>query len=506
MGKKTLLILGVLFLNFLSKPAYTQDSIRIQSNVDGKVDYQLDLADPKSHVFILYGDGYFGTQKRPIHKFPSDSIGYTTEAYIVKPYKPNKPPKKLVSTDSTGTGSTHTNTPIKMTGNVDILTSWATASGHENYYIIAFQNSDDTSTVDGCIELYFKESELDIKPLKIREYNNWVTNRSLDTISTNSFDRKITWQFSGLAHQETHYIYVPGTVNLKVGQNLKIETKYKVNCQGSGSSSTGSGAGSNGFMVRRYPHDPNFKIVDQECLDVNTPFQSFEYTIGFFNDGDYFAQDVFVKDTISQDLDLNSFQFSGTEFHYPDIFFNDREVNFEFININLPGTEQEHPMSYSYEDASTFFKFTICNQTPVYPDMCIENRAEIIFDNQPAFITNTASVCEQEECLTATHCGTHRNNFQEEQSDLAKQDPAFEIYPNPFTDRINVSFNLEEEDTKFTLELVDYSGKPIRQLAQSRGTFQNFEKQYYLDNLPKGIYMIVLRTDQNIYTQKIIKQ
>ena len=73
----------------------------------------------------------------------------------------------------------------------------------------------------------------------------------------------------------------------------------------------------------------------------------------------------------------------------------------------------------------------------------------------------------------------------------------FKLFPNPANDKINVYFN---EPVSGNLSLVDLTGRNIFE--------QNLFKQksVVIDvyNVQKGIYFVLIKTNQELYSQKII--
>ena len=46
----------------------------------------------------------------------------------------------------------------------------------------------------------------------------------------------------------------------------------------------------------------------------------------------------------------------------------------------------------------------------------------------------------------------------------------------------------------------------MKRLFQGKVEIELFEKHFYIHDLPKGIYMLVIKTIDGIHTKKIIKQ
>ncbi|MEM9823008.1 MAG: T9SS type A sorting domain-containing protein, partial [Bacteroidota bacterium] len=167
-------------------------------------------------------------------------------------------------------------------------------------------------------------------------------------------------------------------------------------------------------------------------------------------------------------------------------------------DIYLPGTDQVYPKTYSYEEASTFVSFSICTIADLEVGDCIENEAKITFDDQSPYITEPAIVCTPEQCDAAVPCwGEWEKHYNPKQA-ASK----FQIYPNPFDDRINLQWP-HQIDGNCRVNLMDFSGKKVCQLYE--GEVAHLPKIFDLSKVDKGIYLIRITTTSEILTKKIVK-
>lgn len=495
MGKMKFVFTILLLLGIATNACFAQESISIASNQNGLVQYDAKFAVANTHLFVLYGDGHFGTQQQPLHHFAPDAQGYDTEAYFARGYHPNLPTKKMVSTGPVTSGNTYVNPPVNINGEVDILTSWAMAPTYETFLILAFRNTQSLNAVNGCLEILLNGNDLVLNNNGIKEYNNWVSNRSVHSGNFGPYNRKIEWDFNNLAYQETRFVYIPVVTQTSVGKTISVRANLNVGCIAESKLIKTREAN---LMVRTYPHDPNFKIVDAECLDHHSDKQQLTYTIGFFNDGQNFATNVALDDELSYLLDPTSFSLESYEY-LPHVILNGHQLRLSWNNINLPGTNQTFPKTYSYEEASTFVSFSICTLPILEVGDCIENLAKITFDHQSPFYTGTAVVCVTEICETAKSCSDTREAY----NDQNQTAPLFQVHPNPFDDRINLRWT-EQASGTCQVDLLDFSGKKVRQLYE--GTVEYLPKSFDLSDLSNGIYLLSISSENEILTQKIIKQ
>ena len=81
---------------------------------------------------------------------------------------------------------------------------------------------------------------------------------------------------------------------------------------------------------------------------------------------------------------------------------------------------------------------------------------------------------------------------------------SMEIFPNPFQQQTTIQYQLEKP-TDVVLEIYDLNGRivaqPVPNSLHDTGTYQvNFSA----DNHPKGIYLVLLNTDDTVISRRII--
>ncbi len=134
-------------------------------------------------------------------------------------------------------------------------------------------------------------------------------------------------------------------------------------------------------------YDPNDKQVfpigwrDEHFIQNDTIL---EYLIRFQNIGNAAALNITVKDTLDQNLDLDSFNLL-TNSHEIMTSINEetREIEFFFENINLIDSMTNEPESHG------FVSFEVRPLDELAALTQIQNKAYIYFDNNPPIITNT---------------------------------------------------------------------------------------------------------------------
>lgn len=224
-----------------------------------------------------------------------------------------------------------------------------------------------------------------------------------------------------------------------------------------------------GVVLNSY--DPNEKLVDQPTnIDPNS-VQEFEYVIHFQNDGNFDATDVVIQDTIAANLDLSTFKYVGAKHGVAtSVNTTTRVVTFSFNDINLGQSSVDL-------DASQGFVIYSISENPGLPvGSVIENTAYIYFDFNPAIITNTTYNINELPL-----------GLNESKSEWVN------LYPNPAEDKIKFSGASVNE-----ISIYDLAGKLVL------NTNHIPDNEVSLNNLQTGIYQVVLKTDNNISTQKLV--
>jgi D-alanyl-D-alanine carboxypeptidase len=85
--------------------------------------------------------------------------------------------------------------------------------------------------------------------------------------------------------------------------------------------------------------------------------------------------------------------------------------------------------------------------------------------------------------------------------ELSKESLA--VFPNPFIDHLVISYELSSREN-VSLALMDYTGKEIIKIDQSRKSAGAHQEEFTMD-LPSGLYLLKLVIDDQITYKKIIK-
>jgi uncharacterized repeat protein (TIGR01451 family) len=199
-------------------------------------------------------------------------------------------------------------------------------------------------------------------------------------------------------------------------------------------------------------YDPNMKEVYP--VNVLPGYNDwFTYTIHFQNTGTAPAFNIRLRDTLDNNLDINTFEMLGYS-HPANILINGNILTVRFNDIMLPDSTTD------YEGSMGYFQYRIKPKPNQPLGTQIKNTAYIYFDYNAPIITNTT----QNNFVT----GTYEN--------LVSAKNEFILYPNPS----NGIFNFKDTKNLKQVEVYNLLGAQI--LAQGN------QKQINLSGFAKGIY------------------
>jgi len=235
-------------------------------------------------------------------------------------------------------------------------------------------------------------------------------------------------------------------------------------------------------------YDPNDKSVSPQGITANNyimPGTSLDYVIRFQNTGSDTAFTVVVVDTLSEYLDISTFQAGISSHPYTlDVSGHGNLVLlFQFFNINLPDSTTNEANSHG------FVKFKIAPYDTLANGTVVQNTADIYFDYNIPVITNTSQVIISDTVIHGNPLVIHDIKKETQVTDIR-------IFPNPTTGKITV-----RAEGILGIEVMDITGKNLQ-------GFQNLEglDEIDLSQNPKGIYIIKVTTNNGVGIKKIVKQ
>ncbi len=227
-------------------------------------------------------------------------------------------------------------------------------------------------------------------------------------------------------------------------------------------------------------YDPNDKqvrpfIFTPDSIANQSPL---DYTVRFQNTGNFPATFVFIKDTLSQNLDPATFRVLSSSHPMTWTMEGPGIVTFRFDNINLPDSTSNELASHG------FVKYSIQAKPGLQLGDKIENTAYIYFDFNEPVVTNTT-------VTTVTNpLATHE----------AIKKAALTIAPNPTTGKASIHLPFPTNGPG-ELQVLSSLGK----LELHKKTVSDTE---WLDisALSKGIYFVQWKANGAIFNGKIALQ
>lgn len=234
-------------------------------------------------------------------------------------------------------------------------------------------------------------------------------------------------------------------------------------------------------------YDPNIKEVfpkgEGEEGYIPKETEDLSYTVHFQNTGNAPAINVYILDTISENLDINTFKILETSHQLQPEWVDDRVIKFNFQNINLADSLSDEPNSHGY------VSYKIDLVPDLEPGTEIKNTAHIFFDANPAIVTNTTITTIE---IPKDDEGTS-GLISEENEHLS-------VYPNPTSGWVNFSFTKEQSGQ---LTLTSTTGQVVANLELQNETHVKLNT----NELAKGIYFYQLTTQENekLFGKLIVK-
>ncbi|MCC7298541.1 MAG: DUF5011 domain-containing protein, partial [Bacteroidia bacterium] len=267
-------------------------------------------------------------------------------------------------------------------------TGWFAVRGIKNTFTLTLENNGNTSL--GNISCKIK-SDHKLKSIQLISGNYTSTDSSLDFTA------------SGLAllsdkNMQVEYA-VPntdsGTVTFKCNCYTNVAEKDSINNENISK-----------FQIVN-AHDPNDKQASEPERMKEKP-GILKYLVRFQNTGNWPATTVIVRDTLSPNLDTNSFELVNTS-HNCIAERNGYAIAFVFNNINLQDSATNEPESHGY------INYSVKLNKNYLPYQKIKNTAHIYFDAEKPIVTNTTTnywvspptlVVNGKDVMTINSCDT----------------------------------------------------------------------------------------------------
>lgn len=286
-----------------------------------------------------------------------------------------------------------------------------------------------------------------------------------------------TYNYTNLAPFETRVINVtmsvPSLPTVAIGDVLT--NMITITSASADLNTANNSFSSSQVIVAAY--DPNDKMEshgEQILHSSFTPNDYLYYTIRFENTGTDEARTVYITDLLDPQLDEDTFTMISASHSYV-VSRISNQLNWTFENIDLPVSLPNSPVGKGY------ITFRI-KPFPGYDvGDVIANSASIIFESNPAIITNTFYT----EFVDSLRSSEFANNN-------------FLMFPNPSNGILNIELT-ENSGLIAALEITDVLGKSVLSQKGSGSNTQTID----ISTVQSGIYFVTITTDSNL---KVIKK
>jgi hypothetical protein len=214
-------------------------------------------------------------------------------------------------------------------------------------------------------------------------------------------------------------------------------------------------------------YDPNLKEVRPAGVGIEgfipTTTTELTYTIHFQNTGNAVAYNVSIIDTLDSHVQAGSLEILGATHLMVPYWTASNVVQFNFNYILLPDSTTNEPLSHG----AVSFKVKLNTSLPIGTE--IENTAHIIFDSNPAIVTNTTLN------TIATPDGIN---------DFGIYKGSVSVFPNPFSAQTTFVIQPVKPSASYSIEITDVLGKTVKSITGLR------EAPFTLNrtSLESGIY------------------
>lgn len=228
--------------------------------------------------------------------------------------------------------------------------------------------------------------------------------------------------------------------------------------------------------------DPNDKSVSPVGLGVNGNIAVTEtdltYLIRFQNTGNGPAVNIVIKDTLSPNVNVATFEMLNASHNYNIDILPGNVLRWKFNNIMLPDSHSNNVGSHGY------IQYRIRRTNNNIPGTQIKNTAYIYFDFNAPIVTNTAI----NTISTVTGINFQNNN-----------DNQWLVYPNPSSGLLNLVNNNIAVDSKSQIAVVNTVG----QIAYEEYINSNY-KTLDISKLNNGIYFLRIISDKQTVVKRIV--
>jgi uncharacterized repeat protein (TIGR01451 family) len=305
-----------------------------------------------------------------------------------------------------------------------------------------------------------------------------ITNASPTTYSLSG--DTIIWNFTNVA-------YLSGSVGLYVEFTVPLSTTLGsifTSCMWAQPTVTDLNYVNNNYCYSRFvtgSFDPNDKTVSPLGVGANGDIAATEidltYLIRFQNTGNGPAVNIVVKDTLSPNVDINTFEMLGSSHNYNIDILPGNVLRWKFNNIMLADSGSNEPASHGY------IQYRIKRTNNNTPGTQIKNTAYIYFDFNEPVVTNTA--INTIETITGIKSSSSNND-------------EWNVYPNP---SMGVLYIVNSSSVKEAsqIQVINSIGQTVLE-----ETIINNYKNVDLSKLNNGVYFVKIVSDKQSTIKRVL--
>ncbi len=222
-------------------------------------------------------------------------------------------------------------------------------------------------------------------------------------------------------------------------------------------------------------YDPNDKRAEPQGIGTDgyvNATQPLDYTIRFQNTGTDTAFLVVLRDTLPQYLDITTLQLTGASHDYTFQIINSNILEWTFMNILLPDSNVNEPLSHGYVS----FSIEQTDSNAVGTE--IKNRAGIYFDFNAVVLTNYTLNTIVENYLDKITVSI---------SEVENNGNSLQLYPNPNNGQFFIQLK-QPIDGDVTFAVYDLAGKQVLNTTYNG----NGPHAVAIEGLETGMYLYKL--------------
>jgi hypothetical protein len=227
--------------------------------------------------------------------------------------------------------------------------------------------------------------------------------------------------------------------------------------------------------------DPNDKTVSPVGIgttgDIAASVTDLTYLIRFQNTGNGPAVNIVVKDTLSSNVDVNTFEMLGSSHNYNIDILPGNILRWKFNNIMLPDSNSNEPASHGY------IQYRIKRNSNNTPGTQIKNTAYIYFDFNEPVVTNTA--INTIETITGI-----KSNFNSNEE--------WNVYPNPSTGVLYI-VNSSSVKEATQIQVINSIGQTVLE-ENITSNYKNID----LSKLNNGVYFVKITSDKQSVIKRVV--